>query len=143
MEGSPQILVLFQKIKKFIDNLANTFSIIQNSQRRRKKFVFFKFSKMIWNICTVLTVEGFLQGFELKENHIIVYFKYSQKKPAIQKIQKISLQGRRIYTEKRSNLKNSTQKGLGIQILSTSKGILCCRDARFYGVGGEILCCVS
>ena len=132
-----------------MDNLANSFSTIQNSQTRRKKFVYLKFSKMMWNICTVLTIEGFIQGFECLDmssgRNILVYLKYSQDKPVIQKISKISLHSRRVYTQKMvpSNTKSRIFKGLGIQILSTSRGILSCRDARFYGVGGEILCSVS
>jgi small subunit ribosomal protein S8 len=154
-----------------MDNLANTFSTIQNGQTRKKKLVSLKFSKIIWNICTVLFVEGFIQGFIRKDQDILVYLKYFHDKPVIQKIKKISLQGRRVYTKKISTLKifsnlrpkstlelfsensinisnsryshshsNLITKGLGIKILSTSKGILCDRDARFFGVGGEILC---
>jgi len=183
-----------------MDNLANTFSTIQNGQTRKKKLVSLKFSKIIWNICTVLFVEGFIQGFIRKDQDILVYLKYFHDKPVIQKIKKISLQGRRVYTKKIStskilqqqtgcentanfksfafesledllskqkitnlgrkptqefssknsiNISNSRYsyshgnlitKGLGIKILSTSKGILCDRDARFFGVGGEILC---
>lgn len=160
-----------------MDNLANSFSTIQNSQIRRKGSVFLKFSKITWNICTILFIEGFIQGFERKDQRILIYLKYSNDKPVIQKISKISLQGRRVYTKKiptskieqkhNSNIlsisnhpnaqnsqsfgsemivpqsnKNSSHvaKGLGIKILSTSKGILSERDARFFGVGGEILC---
>jgi small subunit ribosomal protein S8 len=156
-----------------MDNLANSFSTIQNSQMRRKKSVFLKFSKITWNICTVLFVEGFIQGFERKDQYIVIHLKYSNEKPVIQKISKISLQGRRVYTKKMLASKSlkfnlnalvATQnganmeaaslspsngsmeyssrvaKGLGIKILSTSKGILSERDARFFGVGGEILC---
>ena len=155
-----------------MDNLANTFSTIKNGQTRRKKLVSLRFSKMIWNICTVLFVEGFIQGFIRKDQNILVYLKYFQDKPVIQKIAKISLQGRRVYTKKIATSKilhqqedqqrdlglkvttansfmvsnnryshgNLITKGLGIRILSTSKGILCDRDARFFGVGGEILC---
>ena len=196
-----------------MDNLANSFSKIQNSQTRRKKFVFLKFSKIIWNICTVLCVEGFIQGFERRDENILIYLKYSNDKPVLQKILKISLQGRRVYTKKIPTSKISKNKfvmgegggawgsaglrplrlpsahfvspgfrpatpcetpdfvpqdlkrlefpspnfpqkgilshsshrplvtkGLGLKILSTSRGILCDRDARFFGVGGEILC---
>ena len=192
-----------------MDNLANSFSKIQNSQMRRQKIVFLKFSKITWNICTVLYVEGFLQGFERKDQHILIYLKYFQDKPVINKISKISLQGRRVYTksrfspfpfknaqsipryagEKRNDedypamplksasvtatekfirhghfdgpkssdlsssqialpvnfsraIKHSSHvaKGLGIKILSTSRGIFSERDARFFGIGGEIIC---
>jgi ribosomal protein S8 len=174
-----------------MDNLANSFSKIQNSQIRRKQTVFLNYSKIVWNICTVLFVEGFIQGFERGEKGILIFLKYSHDKPVIEKISKISLQGRRVYTKKMSksesklntsqetnkimnsnkdssraiefqqiqnlsknsnqmwskgtfstaegNLK-SVQRGLGIKILSTSKGILSERDARFFGIGGEILC---
>ena len=170
-----------------MDNLANSFSKIQNSQTRRKKFVFLQFSKIIWNICTVLCVEGFIQGFERRDENIFISLKYCNDKPVLQKILKISLQGRRVYTQKIPTSKISKNKfvigggvtpfevlgfapqdvkrlefpapnfpqegilshsshrplvtkGLGLKILSTSRGILCDRDARFFGVGGEILC---
>ncbi len=157
-----------------MDNLANSFSKIQNSQIRRKQTVFLNYSKIVWNICTVLFVEGFIQGFERDEKGILIYLKYSHDKPVIEKISKISLQGRRVYTKKMSKSQSkfntsqetnkimnsnkdskssnqiwstgagesikSVQRGLGIKILSTSKGILSERDARFFGIGGEILC---
>ena len=185
-----------------MDNLANSFSKIQNSQIRRKQTVFLNYSKIVWNICTVLFVEVFIQGFERGEKGILIYLKYSHDKPVIEKISKISLQGRRVYTKKMSksesklntsqetnkimnsnkessrtiqvqqsqsfsqnsdqivlntSLQNknseglslftrtggtlkSVQRGLGFKILSTSKGILSERDARFFGIGGEVLC---
>ena len=174
-----------------MDNLANSFSKIQNSQIRRKQTVFLNYSKIVWNICTVLFVEGFIQGFERGEKGILIFLKYSHDKPVIEKISKISLQGRRVYTKKMSKSENklntlhetnkfinsnkdssraigsqqienlsknsnqilskgtlitaegnlkSVQRGLGIRILSTSKGILSERDARFFCIGGEILC---
>ena len=93
-----------------MDNLANSFSKIQNSQTRRKKFVFLKFSKIIWNICTVLCVEGFIQGFERRDENIFISLKYCNDKPVLQKILKISLQGRRVYTQKIPTSKISKNK---------------------------------
>ena len=93
-----------------MDNLANSFSKIQNSQTRRKKFVFLQFSKIIWNICTVLCVEGFIQGFERRDENIFISLKYCNDKPVLQKILKISLQGRRVYTQKIPTSKISKNK---------------------------------
>ena len=87
--------------KKFLmDNLANLFSIIQNGQNRHKIVVQIPFSKRSWNICNVLFIEGLLKGFLFKENSIYIFLKYSQNKPVIKKIEKLSLQGRRLYTKK-------------------------------------------
>lgn len=128
-----------------MDNLANSFSTLQNSQLRKKQIVFLKYSKLMWNICTVLYVEGFIQGFEKKNKDILIYLKYFQGEPVLHKISKISLQGRRVYTKKIGSVYSGNKilpvkKGLGIRILSTSKGVMCDRDARYFGVGGEILC---
>jgi ribosomal protein S8 len=69
-----------------MDNLANSFSKIQNSQIRRKQTVFLNYSKIVWNICTVLFVEGFIQGFERGEKGILIFLKYSHDKPVIEKM---------------------------------------------------------
>jgi len=101
-----------------MDNLANSFSALQNSQLRKKQFVFFKYSKIIWNVCTVLYVEGFIQGFEKKNKHIIVYLKYFQDEPVLHKILKISLQGRRVYIK---NKIISGEASTGTKVLPVKK----------------------
>ena len=92
-----------------MDNLANLFSIIQNGQNRYKIVVKIPFSKRSWSICNVLFIEGLLKGFLLKENSIYIFLKYSQNKPVIKKIEKLSLQGRRLYIKKGISTLNQDQ----------------------------------
>jgi small subunit ribosomal protein S8 len=120
-----------------MDNLANLFSIIQNGQSRYKIFVQAPFSKKSWNICNVLFLEGLLKGFLVKENFIYIFLKYSENKPVIQKIKKISLQGRRLYNKKGGHFNYA-----GLNLISTSKGIMTERDSIFLGIGGEVLCTI-
>ncbi len=140
------------KKEKKMDNLANLFSSIQNGQQRHKRFIQVPFSKKSWHICNILFLEGFLQGFFAEGDSLFIFLKYSQNKPVIRKIHKISLQGRKIYRKtdtkssknqtQKSKAKTTAQSSFSVTILSTSKGILSDRDARFFGIGGEVLCTV-
>jgi ribosomal protein S8 len=86
-----------------MDNLANLFSKIQNGQNLHKIFVRVPFSKKSWNICNILFIEGLIKGFFFKENFIYIFLKYAQNEPVIKRIEKLSLQGRRLYTKKGLN----------------------------------------
>jgi small subunit ribosomal protein S8 len=139
-----------------MDNLANLFSKIQNAQNLHKTVMQVPFSKKSWNICNILFIESLLKGFCLKDNYIYIFLKYSENKPVISKIKKISLQGRRLYTKRcraeprpvdavmgRNFLPLNSTRNLHfykLRILSTSKGIMTERDSQFLGIGGEILC---
>ena len=131
----------FQK-EKLMDQLANAFSALQNGQRRSQEKVTLKYSKIFWSICHILYSEGFLKGFEMSENsyHIILQLKYFQGKPLLQKIQKISLQGRRVYCEHKHLFEYNSVSFRTFRILSTTRGILSEKDAHFFGLGGEVLC---
>jgi small subunit ribosomal protein S8 len=134
----------FQK-EILMDQLANSFSALQNGQRRFQYKVTLRYSKMFWSICHILYSEGFLKGFALSSNsrHIIVYLKYFDGKPLLQKIQKISLQGRRVYCEYKNLFTHDSASFRTFRILSTSQGILSEKDAFFFHVGGEVLCEIS
>ena len=73
-----------------------------------------------------------------KKNNIFVDLKYNQGNPVIKEITRISKPGRRVYTKADSIPK--IQNGLGIAIMSTSKGVMTDSDARKQNIGGEILC---
>ena len=142
-----------------MDQLANAFSTLQNSQRRSQEKVTLKYSKMLWSICHILYSEGFLKGFEItnssgesnsqkfpkkfQSHHIILYLKYFDGKPLLQKIQKISLQGRRVYCEHKHLFEYNSASFRTFRILSTTRGILSEKDAHFFGLGGEVLCEIS
>jgi len=125
-----------------MDQLANAFSALQNGQRRSQQKVTLKYSKIFWSICHILYSEGFLQGFQMsrKSYHITLYLKYFDGKPVLQKIQKISLQGRRVYCEHQHLFEYDTASYRTFRILSTPRGILSEKDAYFFGLGGEVLC---
>lgn len=164
-----------------MDNLANLFSALKNAQTKRLTHIIVPFTKKSWNICYIFYLEGFLQGFHIisksndknskitrkKINYIKILLKYEYGIPAIQKIKKISLFGRRIYngvsvhkapanslyrsnsqSEANSNrylLATANQINLQheLKIMSTSKGILTERDTKLLNIGGEIICVIS
>jgi small subunit ribosomal protein S8 len=102
-------------------------------------------SRMKINIAKVLKSEGFIKNFKLvddkKQGIIKIYFKYDDKGvPTIDGLKRISKPGCRIYA-KRDNIPKILN-GFGINILSTSKGIITDKQARDIGVGGEIICSV-
>lgn len=128
-----------------MDQLANSFSALQNSQRRSQQTVNLKYSKILWSICHILYSEGFLKGFEFCQNShtILLHLKYYDGKPLLQKVHKISLQGRRVYCQHQHLLTYHSASFRVFRILSTSRGILSEKDAHFFGVGGEVLCEIS
>ena len=125
-----------------MDQLANAFSALQNGQRRSQEKVKVKYSKIFWSICHILYSEGFIRGFEMsrKSYHIIIYLRYFDGKPLLQKIQKISLQSRRIYCEHQHLFHYHGASFRIFRILSTTRGILSEKDASFLNIGGEVLC---
>ena len=125
-----------------MDQLANAFSALQNGQRRSQDKVTVKYSKLFWSSCHILYSEGFIRGFQLsrKSYHIIIHLKYFDGKPLLQKIQKISLQGRRVYCEHKHLFTYHFASFRTFRILSTTRGILSEKDAHFFQLGGEVLC---
>lgn len=125
------------------DTLGDVLTQIRNANLSKNSNTLIIHTKMSYQICKILKEEGFIQSFDtLSPKHLILYLKYKgrQRKPILTNLRRISKPGRRIYT----NYKEipTILGGLGIIILSTSKGILTDRDARFHRVGGEILCSI-
>jgi small subunit ribosomal protein S8 len=103
-------------------------------------------SKLKVAIARVLEEEGYINGFEIAEqpgnkSELKVSLKYFEGKPVIEKIQKISKPGLRIYRAKGEFPK--VMGGLGIAIISTSEGVMTDRNALEKGFGGEVLCIVA
>lgn len=124
------------------DPIADMFTAIRNAQRVGKKTVELFSSKMKKSICEVLKEEGFIEGFEVIEGKpaplLRIYLKYNKKgQPVIREIKRISTPGRRIYVGVREI--PYVMRGLGICILSTSRGIMSDKKARKLKVGGEFL----
>lgn len=93
-------------------------------------------------ICNILKREGYINDITLapdNEKEYIVFLKYkNEKQPCITNLRRISTPSLRVFTKRKDM--PQILNGMGILIVSTSQGILTDKEARFYGVGGEILC---
>ncbi|WHL24902.1 MAG: 30S ribosomal protein S8 [Candidatus Blochmannia vicinus] len=127
------------------DSIAEMLTTIRNGQISKKEKICTPSSTMKIAIANVLAEEGFIKKYNIKNNVkpiLEIFLKYYQKrKPVIDTIQRISRPGLRIY-RKRKELPQ-VMSGMGIVIISTSKGIITDNKARQLNVGGEIICYVS
>jgi small subunit ribosomal protein S8 len=127
------------------DPIADMLTRIRNAQQSEKQSVAMPASKLKAAIAGVLKDEGYIEDFALRENAgkplLEISLKYYAGKPVIEKMERISRPGLRIYRPSRDipNVMN----GLGIAIVSTPKGVMTDRKARGLGVGGEVLCIVA
>jgi small subunit ribosomal protein S8 len=100
-------------------------------------------SKLRERVLEVLMREGYIRGYERRENaaghaELSIELKYYEGRPVIRSISRVSKPGRRIYSSIKDLAK--IRSGLGISILSTPRGVMSDADARAANVGGEILC---
>jgi small subunit ribosomal protein S8 len=127
------------------DPIADMLTRIRNAQESEKQSVAIPASKLKAAIADVLKDEGYIEDFAVRENAgkplLEISLKYYAGKPVIEKIERISRPGLRIYRPGRDLPK--VMNGLGIAIVSTSKGVMTDRKARGLGVGGEVLCIVA
>ena len=127
------------------DPIADMLTRIRNAQMAEKVTVVMPSSKLKVAIAKVLQDEGYVEGFNVASNGgkplLEIGLKYYAGRPVIEKIQRVSRPGLRIYKgcEDIPNVMN----GLGIAIVSTSKGLMTDRKARANGMGGEVLCIVA
>ena len=128
----------------FVDPIGDMITRIRNAQMRSLSNVKIPNSKFRAKILEVLKQEGYIADYknlsdEKNKNNILsVALKYYQGLPVIKDIKRISKPGRRIYA--RADSIPKIQNGLGLAIVSTSKGIMTDNDARNQNVGGEIIC---
>ena len=127
----------------FIDPIGDMITRIRNAQMRLLTNVKIPSSKFRAKILDVLKQEGYISDYKLltdssNRGSLSVSLKYSNGQPVIKEIKRISKPGRRIYASADSIPK--IQNGLGLAIVSTSKGIMTDNDARIKNVGGEIIC---
>ena len=125
------------------DPISDMITRIRNAQLRTLNTVTIPNSKFRARILEVLKEEGFISDFKSSSNEknnklLLVDLKYNNGVPVIKEISRVSKPGRRIYTKADSIPK--IQNGLGIAIVSTSKGIMTDNDARSKKIGGEIIC---
>jgi len=125
------------------DTLADMFTRIRNGQMAEKVAVTMPSSKMKVSLAEVLKQEGFITDFsvdsEIKPT-LTVELKYFEGKPVIEKIKRVSRPGLRIY--KNADELPKVSNGLGVALISTSKGVMTDRSAREAGIGGEVICTV-
>ncbi len=125
------------------DPLGDMLARIKNGQLRKKDSVLMPASRFRGNVLDVLHREGYIRGFkkveiENNKNEFEIELKYIDGEPVIKNISRVSTPGRRVYSKIKDLQRNFD--GLGISILSTSKGVLSDNEARNEKVGGEILC---
>ena len=128
------------------DPISDMLTRIRNAQMAEKATVSMPSSKLKIAIAEVLKEEGYVDGFKIEQGEankstLQIGLKYYSGRPVIEKIQRISRPGLRIY--KGSNDIPRVMNGLGIAIVSTSKGLMTDRKARANGIGGEVLCVVA
>lgn len=134
------------------DTISDMLTRIRNANLANKTTVSLSKTKVHEKICQILEQEGFIEKFDVSENQqneIIVGLKYQKPtslgsgglgKPCITNLKRISKPGLRIYTNSREIPK--VLGGMGILIISTSKGLMTDRQARQSRIGGEIICSV-
>ena len=125
------------------DTLADMFTRIRNGQMAEKVTVSMPSSKMKVSLAEVLKQEGFIANFNIEGDvkpTLTVELKYFEGRPVIEKITRISRPGLRQY--KNANELPKVSSGLGVAIISTSKGVMTDRAAREAGIGGEVICTV-
>ena len=126
------------------DTIADLLTRIRNAQAARHDTVEVPASNMKKAICQILVDEGYVKGFNVtedgKQGMITITLKYVGKQPVIKGLKRVSKPGLRIYSNAQELPK--VMKGLGVAIISTSKGIVSDKEARKLGVGGEVICYV-
>ncbi len=126
------------------DPIADMLTRIRNAQQSEKVDVTMPSSKVKVAIARVLKDEGYIEGFDVRtaegKSELNVGLKYYAGKPVIEKIERVSRPGLRIY-QGREDIK-PVMNGLGVAIVSTSKGVMTDRKARATGIGGEVICIV-
>ena len=127
------------------DPLGDMLTRIRNAQMRRKQFVVTPNSKLRAWVLDVLKSEGYIKSYEIEKtasgtDTIKVSLKYFDGEPVIKELKRVSTPGRRVYLGV-DNLPKVRQ-GLGVAVVSTSKGIMSDSEARQSRVGGEVLCTV-
>jgi small subunit ribosomal protein S8 len=127
------------------DPIADMLTRIRNAQMREQAVVAMPASKVKLAIARVLKDEGYIDGFKVSSEEIKpvleIALKYYAGRPVIEKIERVSKPGLRIYKSKDDIPR--VMNGLGIAIVSTSQGVMTDRKARATGVGGEVLCIVA
>ena len=127
------------------DPIADMLTRIRNAQAVEKAVVAMPASKLKVAIAQVLKDEGYIDGFAVRgekvQPQLEIALKYYAGRPVIERIERVSRPGLRVY-KGRHDIPN-VMNGLGVAIVTTPKGVMTDRKARATGVGGEVLCYVA
>lgn len=127
------------------DPIADMLTRIRNAQMVEKPTVVMPASKVKAAIAQVLKDEGYIDGFQVKtsegKSELEVSLKYYAGRPVIERIERVSRPGLRVYRGR--NAIPQVQNGLGVAIVTTPQGVMTDRKARATGIGGEVLCYVA
>jgi small subunit ribosomal protein S8 len=127
------------------DPIADMLTRIRNAQSVEKAVVTMPSSKLKVAIAQVLKDEGYIDGFKVNadggKTELEIALKYYAGRPVIERIERVSRPGLRIY--KGRDAIPQVMNGLGVAIVTTPKGVMTDRKARQTGVGGEVLCYVA
>jgi small subunit ribosomal protein S8 len=127
------------------DPIADMLTRIRNAQLVEKAVVAMPSSKLKVAIAQVLKDEGYIDGFVVKtdgaKSELEIALKYYAGRPVIERIERVSRPGLRVY--KGRDAIPQVKNGLGVAIVTTPKGVMTDRKARQTGVGGEVLCYVA
>jgi small subunit ribosomal protein S8 len=125
------------------DPVSDMLTRIRNAHQRSQPAVTMPASKLKASVARVLQEEGYISGFSVSEEvkpSLTIELKYFEGKPVIEEITRISKPSLRSYVG--TNDLPKVRSGLGIAVVSTSKGVMTDRAARAAGIGGEVLCTV-
>ena len=127
------------------DPIADLLTRIRNAQMVAKPTVMVPSSKVKIAIAQVLKDEGYIDGFQIKKDdgktELEISLKYYAGRPVIERIERVSRPGLRVY--KGCGAIPQVMNGMGVAIVTTPKGVMTDRKARATGVGGEVLCYVA
>jgi small subunit ribosomal protein S8 len=127
------------------DPISDLLTRIRNAQMVSKATVSVPSSKVKVAIAQVLKDEGYIDGFQVKSENgkaeLLITLKYYAGRPVIERIERVSRPGLRVY--KASAAIPQVMNGLGVAIVTTPQGVMTDRKARATGVGGEVLCYVA
>ena len=127
------------------DPIGDMLTRIRNGQMRGKAAVETPASKLRGWVLDVLSDEGYIRGYEKKDGKdghpaFNIELKYYEGTPVIREVKRVSKPGRRVYLG--ADDLPSVRQGLGVSIVSTSKGVMSDANARAANIGGEVLCTV-
>jgi small subunit ribosomal protein S8 len=126
------------------DPIADMLTRIRNAQSVEKPAVTMPASKLKVAIAQVLKDEGYIDGFAIKgdtKKELEIALKYYAGRPVIERIERVSRPGLRVYKGRHDI--PQVMNGLGVAIVTTPKGVMTDRKARASGIGGEVLCVVA